>query len=194
MTLQRWCHSMLGNAGWSRQPSRAAIRRYASWLAFSVWHALDCQTPDYIALYGSLRKRGGIGDEPDLSKRLKPAGAAIIEGKLIDLGTYPGLILGSGNVQAELYEVVDRDAFRIMDQHERYDPTDIKGSLYLRRAVRLLQPSVDAWVYVYNHPAGAAPEVASGDWIEHLASKATSRPAGVRVARGGGEGARRPRD
>ena len=157
-------------------PDRAAIRRYASWFGFErVAYALDCQTPGYIALYGSLRKQGGIGDEPDLSKRLKPAGAAIIEGKLIDLGDYPGLIQGPGEVQAELCEVVDRDAFRIMDQHERYDPTDVKGSLYLRRAVRLLQPNVDAWVYVYNHPAGDAPEVAGGDWIKHLATKATSK-------------------
>ena len=76
---------------------------------------------------------------------------------------------------SHLYEVVDREVFRIMDQHERYDPTDVQGSLYLRRAVRLVEPSVDAWVYVYNREVGDAMEVAGGDWIEHLASKATSR-------------------
>jgi gamma-glutamylcyclotransferase (GGCT)/AIG2-like uncharacterized protein YtfP len=158
-------------------PGRAAIRRYAAWFGFErVAHALDCRTPDYVAVYGSLRKHGGIGDEPDLSARLKPAGTAIIEGKLVDLGDYPGLIPGAGRVQAELFEVVDRQAFQLMDRHERYDPTDVQGSLYLRRAVRLLEPSVDAWVYVYNRDVSDAREVASGDWIEYQASRSTSEP------------------
>jgi gamma-glutamylcyclotransferase (GGCT)/AIG2-like uncharacterized protein YtfP len=158
-------------------PDRAAIRGYAAWFGFErVAYALDCQTKDYVAVYGSLRKQGGIGDEPDLSGRLKPTGTAVIEGKLVDLGEYPGLIPGAGKVQAELFEVVDREVFRIMDRHERYDPTDIQGSLYLRRAVRLLEPSVDAWVYVYNREVGDAPEVVGGDWIEYLASRATSEP------------------
>jgi gamma-glutamylcyclotransferase (GGCT)/AIG2-like uncharacterized protein YtfP len=132
----------------------------------------DRRTPDYIALYGSLRKHAGVGDEPDLSERLKPAGTAVIEGRLVDLGDYPGLIPGAGRVQAELYEVVDREAFQLMDRHERCDPTDVPGSLYLRRVVRLLQPSVDAWVYVYNRDVGNAPEVGGGDWIAYLASRA----------------------
>jgi gamma-glutamylcyclotransferase (GGCT)/AIG2-like uncharacterized protein YtfP len=158
-------------------PDRAAIRGYAAWFGFErVAYALDCQTEDYVAVYGSLRKQGGIGDEPDLSGRLKPAGTAVIEGKLIDLGEYPGLIPGAGKVQAELFEVVDREVFRIMDRHERYDPTDVQGSLYLRRAVRLLEPPVDAWVYVYNREVGDAPEVAGGDWIKYLASRTTSDP------------------
>jgi gamma-glutamylcyclotransferase (GGCT)/AIG2-like uncharacterized protein YtfP len=154
---------------------RAAIRGYAAWFGFErVADALDCRTADYVAVYGSLRKYGGIGDEPDLSRRLKPAGTAVIEGKLVDLGDYPGLIPGAGKVQAELLEVVDREAFRIMDRHERYDPTDVQGSLYLRRAVRLLQPSADAWVYVYNRETGDAPEVPGGDWIGYVASRPTS--------------------
>jgi gamma-glutamylcyclotransferase (GGCT)/AIG2-like uncharacterized protein YtfP len=80
-------------------------------------------------------------------------------------------------VHAELYEVIDREAFRLMDRHERYDPTDVEGSLYLRRAVRLLEPNVDAWVYVYNRDVGDAPEVAGGDWIDYLASRPTADPA-----------------
>jgi hypothetical protein len=48
----------------------------AAWFSFvRVAYALDCQAPTYLALYGSLRKHGGIGDEPDLSRRLKPAGS-----------------------------------------------------------------------------------------------------------------------
>jgi gamma-glutamylcyclotransferase (GGCT)/AIG2-like uncharacterized protein YtfP len=132
------------------------------------------RTPDYVALYGSLRRHAGIGDEPDLSERLKPAGTAIIEGRLVDLGAYPGLIPGAGKVRAELFEVIDREVLQIMDRHEHYEPTDARGSLYLRRAVRLLEPTVDAWVYVYNRDVGDAPEVAGGDWIEHLASRGAS--------------------
>jgi gamma-glutamylcyclotransferase (GGCT)/AIG2-like uncharacterized protein YtfP len=79
-------------------------------------------------------------------------------------------------VQAELFEVVDREAFQIMDRHERYDPTDVEGSLYVRRAVRLLEPSVDAWVYVYNREVGDAPQVPGGDWIKYRASRTTPQP------------------
>jgi hypothetical protein len=69
-------------------PDRAAIRRYAARFGFErVAYALDCRTPDYIALYGSLRKQGGIGDEPDLARRLKPAGTAVIASTWV---TIPG--------------------------------------------------------------------------------------------------------
>jgi gamma-glutamylcyclotransferase (GGCT)/AIG2-like uncharacterized protein YtfP len=79
-------------------------------------------------------------------------------------------------VQAELFEVVDREVFRIMDRHERYDPTDVQGSLYVRRAVRLVQPDVDAWTYVYNREVGDAPEIPGGDWIKYRAARARSEP------------------
>lgn len=153
-------------------PDRAAIRRYAAWFGFEhVALALKCQAADYIVLYGSLRTDGEISNKPDLSTYLKPAGKALVEGRLFDLGEYPGLVPGAGSVHAELYEVVDRQAFRVIDGFEQYDPTDVEQSLYLRRAVRLVRPQLDAWVYVYNRRINTAPEIKSGDWIEYLAQR-----------------------
>ncbi|MBA2725515.1 MAG: gamma-glutamylcyclotransferase [Actinobacteria bacterium] len=159
-------------------PDRAAIRRYAAWFGFErVALALKCQASDYIALYGSLRKQGEISDKPDLSEYLKPAGDAVIKGLLFDMGDYPALIPGDGAIQGEVYEVVDRKAFVVVDEFERYDPNDVDGSLYVRRAVRLTKPKLDAWVYIYNRRVGNAPRIASGDWIEHTAQR-SSRHAG----------------
>lgn len=127
-------------------------------------------SPTHVAVYGSLRKGGGIGDEPDLSEHLRPAGAAIVEGRLVDLGQYPGLVPGSGRVRAELYEIIDPGVLRVLDRHERYDSNDPRGSLYLRRAVRLIEPRIDAWVYIYNGQVGDVPEVVGGDWIKYTTS------------------------
>jgi gamma-glutamylcyclotransferase (GGCT)/AIG2-like uncharacterized protein YtfP len=136
----------------------------------------DVRPPAYIALYGSLRRHGEIRGKPDLSACLQPAGEAVIQGRLIDLGDYPGLVPGAASVQAELYLLVDRRAVPIMDRFERYVPNDVRGSLYVRRALRLLRPNVEAWVYVYNRDVGDAPGVPGGDWIAHR--QARPRPRG----------------
>lgn len=75
-------------------------------------------------------------------------GNAILSGyDLYDLGSYPGIVSGKGNVKGELYKV-DREALNNLDYLER------EGSLYIRRGEVVAKENGEAavaFVYVYNH-------------------------------------------
>lgn len=70
-----------------------------------------------------------------------------------------------------LYAVADDAVLVRLDAFEEYDPDDPDGSEYLRRRVRLAEPDLDAWVYVYNRDVAGRPRVESGDWRRHRASR-----------------------
>ena len=78
---------------------------------------------------------------------------------------------GEGSVVGDLFEVRDLSVFRLLDRYERYDALHPKDSLYLRRVVRLLQPQVDAWVYLYNRTVEGKPRIESGDWAQYRRGK-----------------------
>lgn len=90
-------------------PERASIRRYAARFGFErVAQVLGADQPDYVAVYGSLMRGFGLSDAPEgLEELLIDRGSCVISGKLYDLGDYPGLVPGDGNVNGELYEVRD---------------------------------------------------------------------------------------
>lgn len=95
-----------------------------------------------------------------------------VDGALVSLGRYPGLIEGSGSVRGELYRFADLpSALDVLDDVEEFEPTDPSRSVYLRLAMRVRTDDgeVDAWVYRYNGPTDGAQRIASGDW-----NKATS--------------------
>ena len=96
-------------------------------------------------------------------------------GTLYDLGDYPGLVLEPerGEVVGELHLVrdasvmADLDEFEIArpDEPQPYNPRTGRGSLYLRRTLKV--GDIEAEVYVFNAalPPGA-PVIASGDWLK----------------------------
>jgi gamma-glutamylcyclotransferase (GGCT)/AIG2-like uncharacterized protein YtfP len=122
---------------------------------------------EYLAVYGLLRQGSNAPDRPRIMDSLTDCGPCEIAGLLYDLGDYPGLVIGSGIVAGQLFEVADASTFRELDRYERYDPEDLKGSLYLRRSVYLVKPSHDAWVYVYNQSLVDKRRVVSGDWLRY---------------------------
>jgi gamma-glutamylcyclotransferase (GGCT)/AIG2-like uncharacterized protein YtfP len=153
---------------------RASVRRYAARFGFErVAKALKANTPEYVAVYGTLRQEHGLPDRPDAGSALRDRGECKIRGDLYDLGEYPGLYPGSGTVVGELFEVTDVNVFRDLDEYEKYDANDRDGSLYIRRSVRLVEPVVDAWVYFYNEEVSEQQRIDSGDWAAH--SQSTSR-------------------
>ncbi|ARS89577.1 gamma-glutamylcyclotransferase family protein [Natrarchaeobaculum aegyptiacum] len=138
-----------------------------------------------IVLYGTLRRGSEKYVEFGLEDRLTYVGECTLEGLLYDLGEYPGLVLepevrdaeGSTTddgapdadrsdtlVTGELYRVDDETVVHELDAYEGYSPANPAGSLYVRQLVRLEEPPVDAWTYVYNRDVENAPVVTSGDW------------------------------
>jgi gamma-glutamylcyclotransferase (GGCT)/AIG2-like uncharacterized protein YtfP len=123
---------------------------------------------ELVAFYGTLLS--GLPprpERPDLTGHLRFLSGCVIPGLLFDLGACPGLRLGGGRVVGELWCTTSTDAIRMLDAWEVYDSADELGSEYVRRKVRLLDPEVTAWVYVWNRSPDGRPRITDGDWRSH---------------------------
>jgi len=128
---------------------------------------------EHAFFYGTLmagfdrRRRAGIDD------KMSYRGRGYITGALFDLGIYPAAVPSSdGRVWGEVYEFSEVETvLAALDDIEGYTQTDPDRSLYTRQKVRVMLEdgrSVEAWGYFYNAPLGAAPRIASGDYLAHI--------------------------
>ncbi|MER0238141.1 gamma-glutamylcyclotransferase family protein [Fulvimarina sp. MAC8] len=131
--------------------------------------------PDYIAFYGSLMERVNDPAAPSRAGLSRLVSPCRIAGTLRDHGAYPGFFLPEGAiraaaerevVEAELHELVGLQAFVVFDRYEDYDPDNEAASLYIRRKIRLIQPDVEAWVYI-SQLSKEDPIVPAGDWAAY---------------------------
>jgi gamma-glutamylcyclotransferase (GGCT)/AIG2-like uncharacterized protein YtfP len=118
----------------------------------------------HIAFYGLLL--GGLRAEavPGLPEGLRYERPCRIPGVIYDLGGFPGLRAGEGEVSGELYALERPAVLEHLDAFEGFDPADPERSLYVRRRLMLLEPPARAWVYLYNGDPGGRPVIHSGDW------------------------------
>jgi gamma-glutamylcyclotransferase (GGCT)/AIG2-like uncharacterized protein YtfP len=150
-------------------PEHASLRRYASHFGFEyLARMVGATDQDLIFVYGTLISGEAAHGEINVGHQLEVVSSAVIGGRLYDVDSYPALILGAGGlVTGELYRVREgqaKSAFNSMDNFERFDARDRETSLYLRRLVRLEDPAVDAWAYVYNKEIDEQTRIACGDW------------------------------
>ncbi len=112
---------------------------------------------------------------PTVISRRRFVRSCQIAGSIRDMGSYPGLIIGPGRVEGQLFEVPD-DVLPILDRFERFDPSDLVGSLYVRLYVRLIEPDTLAWVYAWNGPREDGTAITSGSWRTALAGRTEDLP------------------
>ena len=128
--------------------------------------------PRHIVFYGSLRAGLHLGGEPPFAPSVRLVGPCRLAGRLHEVagGAYPSLELVAAGapdvVHGDLYELLDERALELLDRWEEYDPARPDRSPYVRRAVTLLDPPLEAWVYVGQH-RHRGPLVAGGDWRRH---------------------------
>jgi gamma-glutamylcyclotransferase (GGCT)/AIG2-like uncharacterized protein YtfP len=115
---------------------------------------------EFLAVYGTLMAGVEHDGKPAVEHALRAVGACRIPGVLHSAGDYPCLVEAAGEVSGELYEVVDPS---VLDELDRYE-----GAEYERRRVRLIEPEVDAWVYVWTGAPPGEP-IDDGDWRAFLA-------------------------
>jgi gamma-glutamylcyclotransferase (GGCT)/AIG2-like uncharacterized protein YtfP len=117
---------------------------------------------ELLAVYGTLMTGLTYDGRPELEHALRDVGPCRIPGVLhvVGAGGYPALMEGEGEVAGELYEVADPAILPVLDAYEDAE--------YERRMVRLADPAVDAWTYVW---VAAAPgeRIDGGDWRAFLA-------------------------
>jgi gamma-glutamylcyclotransferase (GGCT)/AIG2-like uncharacterized protein YtfP len=107
--------------------------------------------PNYFAPYGTFRHQAGEPDTPAF-RHLRHVGGCLIPGRLYQMGAYPALKPGHGAVRGELFELPWLFDFAALDRYENYHPAKPWACRYVRRRIRLLEPAVVAWVYVYAWP------------------------------------------
>lgn len=125
-----------------------------------------------LAVYGSLRSGLALPYQPStLDPLLAERMSCLIPGRLVDLGSYPGLVRGWGQVVGDLCQLPDEASLALFDDYEGFDPDRPETSQYLRIMIRIIEPNVEAWTYLYNRAWTPDMLVASGDWEHHLVTR-----------------------
>lgn len=135
------------------------------------------ETP-YLFVYGSLLSgaRGvmGAAQRARLRAEGKKLGAATLCGRLIDLGSYPGVVLSQ-----DANEVVHGEVYRLrsfqrslawLDVYEGLSQPSSASGIYRRRLVRVdvgdtLQ-TLEAWAYVLTSQKGEMRSIRHGRWLD----------------------------
>lgn len=128
--------------------------------------------PETLFVYGSLLP--GLPLHPLLASAI-PLGPGRIQGRLYDLGEYPGAVEAQdGRVHGEAYRLRDPGLLALLDDEEGYDPANEAGGLFLRRRIPVTLADgrvVMAWVYLYAGPLERVVPIPSGDYRRHLARR-----------------------
>jgi gamma-glutamylcyclotransferase (GGCT)/AIG2-like uncharacterized protein YtfP len=124
---------------------------------------------DVLAFYGTLLS--GLParpNRPNLTPYVELVRECLIPGSLYDVGPYPALVPGDGVVRGELWRTTSEDALAVIDHWEGYEAALEDQAPYVRRRTRLIEPDLDAWVYVWNRPLDGLVAIPGGDWRAHF--------------------------
>jgi gamma-glutamylcyclotransferase (GGCT)/AIG2-like uncharacterized protein YtfP len=97
-------------------------------------------------------------------------GPAQVPGRLVDLGRYPGLLQGDGQVTGEVYEVDDAHLARL-DGVEGVVPGERAASQYWRENVTVLSGPLQGQLvqtYVFNRPVEGCTPIPHGDYRRYI--------------------------
>lgn len=133
-------------------------------------------TSTQLFVYGTLRNDPSHEMFHVLARNAKFVGEAHVEGRLYDLGEYPGMTLQSDgkSVKGELYDVRPErwaDVIQQLDRYEGCADGDPEPHEYRRELVRARLSTgraVDAWAYILNRPSRGLSEIVSGDYLSKL--------------------------
>ena len=126
----------------------------------------------YLFVYGTLRKGAGHPMHRILSAGAEAAGAATFQGRLFELGRYPGVVrdpAGQWRVAGETYRMNRPESLlSALDEYEGCSPHHPQPHEY-RRSVQPIHwvngEQGEAWIYLYNAPTNGARQIESGDYL-----------------------------
>jgi len=118
---------------------------------------------EHLFVYGTLRR--GAAMHGLLAGRAIWLGAATAQGRLVDLGSFPGMIAAAApgeRVRGELFAFTPAQRESLLDALDRYE-----GPLFERvtRAVEADDGTVTAWLYLYCGDASGLPIISGGDYL-----------------------------
>lgn len=132
------------------------------------------QTP-YLFVYGTLRKGFSLPINKRIAGDIKWIGYSQIQGKLYDIGGYPGAIQEKSDFSFVIGEIIflkDPGAtLQLLDEYEGFDPGNERASEYCRKkeCFELADGSkIEAWIYWYNFPVEAKQGIRGNDYLKFL--------------------------
>lgn len=131
----------------------------------SVEKKLSVRDQDYLFVYGTLRKGLNHPMHQVLARHAGFVGMGSFQGKLYDLGGYPGAVASnelSDKVQGEVYGLQEAERiFQLLDEYE--------GSEFRRERVSISFENgkeVRSWIYLYQRPTRLLKIIPSGDYMQ----------------------------
>jgi gamma-glutamylcyclotransferase (GGCT)/AIG2-like uncharacterized protein YtfP len=128
--------------------------------------------PDYIFVYGTLRRNTNNEMHLFLAKNADFVDDAIYRGKLYKIDCYPGAVPSddpNDAVQGEVYRFHQVDVvLPMLDRYEECGQDFPEPNEYKRRKQSILLKSgctVTAWVYLYNHSTEDLAVIESGHFL-----------------------------
>ena len=138
----------------------------------------DVKSGDLFFLYGLLRVgSSNMPEDIDLVAGGEFLGPAFMQGDLYDVGGFPGIVKGTGNVGGLLYRLDDVSLVPAMDAFEDVVDGDPESSMYQRIRKPLfdserMDTGKKAWVYWYNQSVEGFEKIEDGDWPLNAALEA----------------------
>jgi pyruvate carboxylase len=121
---------------------------------------------EYLFVYGTLRSQMNDPLHRLLEKDAILVGTGTFQGRLYDLGRYPGVVPSRGKtdrVIGEIYRFGEfKRSFEILDAYE--------GHRFKRRRVTIIQEdgkSITSWIYLYARSVKRRLHIPSGDYIQY---------------------------
>ncbi len=127
-----------------------------------------------LFVYGTLREAVGHAMHRVLARAAHRLGFATVRGALVDLGSYPGLVITGndiGRVKGEVYALEPAGAeatLALLDSYEGCAPSDPTPHEYRRLQLRVTfedGSEGDAWTYVLNRPHSGLRRIPDGDYV-----------------------------
>jgi len=121
---------------------------------------------DYLFVYGTLCQRMKHPLSHLLVHHGIFIGKGIFQGKLYDLGRYPGAVPSRKKtdlVTGEIYRLQNpKQVFDILDEYEgpRFKRTQV--TIFFEEDARLL-----CWIYIYTHSISGRKIISSGDYVRY---------------------------
>jgi gamma-glutamylcyclotransferase (GGCT)/AIG2-like uncharacterized protein YtfP len=133
---------------------------------------------EYLFVYGTLRRdiKNQMGQV--LSQYAEYCGEGFFQGRLYDIGEYPGAIPSSRStdmIRGEVYLLRDvAKVFKILDEYEGCGPNASSPTEFRRETVMVSMEggsNISSWVYLYNHPIKGLKRISSGNYLPTLPAR-----------------------
>jgi len=144
-------------------------------------------TVDHLFVYGTLRRDAKHEMYHLLARHAGFVGDGVFQGRLFDLGDYPGATPSddpSDQVRGEVYALQDADrVLAALDVYEGCIPDKLSPTEFRREIVEITLDAgmkESAHIYLYNKGTDGLPCIVSGDYFRR---RSTGRPRARESAR-----------